>query len=55
MGPLENQALTKVYFVGAFSFAYNLPTFCQFPARCSVFKGKTGVIECKGVELFEPE
>jgi hypothetical protein len=42
VGPLENQALTKVYFVGAFSFAYNLPTFCQFPVRFSEFRGKTG-------------
>jgi hypothetical protein len=26
VGPLENQALTKVYFVGAFSFRSNLET-----------------------------
>jgi hypothetical protein len=28
VGPLENQALTKVYFVGAFSFRSNLHTIC---------------------------
>jgi len=36
VGPLENQALTKEYFVGAFSFRSNLETICIHTCSCYV-------------------
>jgi hypothetical protein len=55
VGPLGNQALTKVYFVGAFSFRSNLHTFYQFPAKFCVFRGKTGVNGGEGMELLKAD
>jgi hypothetical protein len=48
VGPLENQALTKVYFVGAFSFRSNLETI----RLIDPFKGTVYMSACEWLLTF---
>jgi hypothetical protein len=50
VGPLGNQALTKVYFVGAFSFRSNLETICLI----DTYKGTVYMSACEWLLTFVP-